>query len=860
MAAGFGLVALNGEIGIHRIIADLRGQQIIGARIDRHQIADLDPPLCAGFAPQSRDQGDAARSGDLDVFLVAVEGRNRNAGQRPDVVEVDLAGQHVEQRLVGRRLGHRHDQLLLVARRRAEARLAGVRIAGDAEGVLVTRDRGNAGIEGRAHGQQISSRLKGLRPHFVLGIDPHAIAPHGERRGDLVHELLDAGLAALGIDDSLGEQLRLAGGAGGNARFEASAHRVERPGTRFPASSPVELSEYTLEEIVFQHRIEADIRCRFPAADRRLPLGKGLAQRRVGTVLHIIAHRRVRRRERIFRAFDQLVDKADRGRRLGRYAAPTEDQIERIAHALGPAPVGEQAREALRAAIAGEQPQADFGLAKARHGLGHAVMARERKLHAPAQRHALHRRDAGLAHALDRAEGEVRVVGEHHRLVDRVDLLQHLADVGTGDEGRGALAGEHHRHDIVVAREGRGDQHQLVDRALVERIDRRVGDRDGRHLLAGRNHVVLHKEIAVTIKQRLFVAHALLALPVGDDRAQFVQRFGVAQRRDVADILAHHQRADHAAHIFARAGFGELRDLDEVRRHRDRALFGAHQIEQSPLVLMRQLAPCHRHHEGERGQTLLAVRRADHQHIADRAIGSERLVAQHRALDLLGPHAVARDVDHIIAAPVERERAVLMRNREIALGIGPCALPAPPVAILPARRIAAPCGIDAATLNLEAGNVAPDRAREIGIGRGDHDFALLAHVSLAPRHAARVCADERRIAACALVILDPHIADNPRQRIGVGIGAQREIVIREHMRPRDPAVLGRPVGVDVARCDVLHPESLHRWADRLGAEGRHPQPAHVVALQFGEVGRVRHDRLEEGHAGLEDADIVPLDH
>ena len=209
---------------------------------------------------------------------------------------------------------------------------------------------------------------------------------------------------------------------------------------------------------------------------------------------------------------------------------------------------------------------------------------------------------------------------------------------------------------------------------------------------------------------------------------------------------------------------------------------------------------------------------------------------------------------------MQRERTVLVRNREVALGIGPCALPALPVAVLPARRIAAPCGIDAAICDLEARNVAPDRAREIGIGRGDDDLALLARLGPPPRHAALIGAGERNVGGRARLILDPHVAHDPRQRIGVRIGAQREIVVGEHMRPRDPAVLGCPVGIDVARGHVLHPEGLNGWRDRFGAEGRDPQPAHVIPLDFGEVCRIGHDRLEEGHPRLEDADIVPLDH
>ncbi len=202
-----------------------------------------------------------------------------------------------------------------------------------------------------------------------------------------------------------------------------------------------------------------------------------------------------------------------------------------------------------------------------------------------------------------------------------------------------------------------------------------------------------------------------------------------------------------------------------------------------------------------------------------------------------------------------------MLDCKVTLGVGPSALPALPVAILPAGGITAPCGIDAAIGHLEAFDIAPDGARKIGIGRGDDDFALLAHVRPPPRHAACICAGEGRIFQRDCIgILDPHIANDPRQRIGVRVRPKREVIIAEHMRPGDPAVLGCPVGVDVARGDVLHPKGLHRRADGFGAEGRDPKPGHVIALKLGEVRRIGHDRLEEGHARLEDRDVVPLDH
>ena len=128
-------------------------------------------------------------------------------------------------------------------------------------------------------------------------------------------------------------------------------------------------------------------------------------------------------------------------------------------------------------------------------------MAGEREFHAPAERHALHRGDARLAHRLDLAEGELSIVGQYHRFVERMDFLEHLADVRARHKGCRALPGEHHRDDIVFPRQLIDHDDQLVDRAFVERVDGRVGDGDGRDALPRRDGVVLHEEIAIALEQ-----------------------------------------------------------------------------------------------------------------------------------------------------------------------------------------------------------------------------------------------------------------------------------------------------------------------------------------------------------------------
>ena len=132
-------------------------------------------------------------------------------------------------------------------------------------------------------------------------------------------------------------------------------------------------------------------------------------------------------------------------------------------------------------------------------------MARQCKFHAAAQCNALHRSDARFAHRLDFAKGELCIVGQHHRFVERMDFLKQLANVCSRHEGRCAFAGENDGNDIVLARQMIDHDYQFVDRAFVERIDRRVRDGDGRHALARPDHIILHKEIAIALEQRLLL-------------------------------------------------------------------------------------------------------------------------------------------------------------------------------------------------------------------------------------------------------------------------------------------------------------------------------------------------------------------
>ena len=582
-----------------------------------------------------------------------------------------------------------------------------------------------------------------------------------------------------------------------------------------------------------------------------------------------LANARMCGRQRVGRRIGQLVDHAHRVGLATADAAAAQDQVERVLQTRRAAPRGQQPRQPLRAAVAGQQPQADLGLAEARRALGNAVVAGQRELHATAECDALDGRDARLVHALDLAERQVRVVRQRARFVDRANVFQQLADVGTRHEAGRALAGEHHRHHIVAPRQVFDHDRQLVQCALVQRIHRRVGHRDGgdaRFHARRSGVVVLHREVAVALEHLLVIGQLLLALPLADHGAQLGQAFRVLQRRLVADLAVFDECAHHAPHVLAAARLGELADLDEVAGHGHGALLAAHQFGQAALVVLRQLAAGRGPDEGERREALLAVRRADHDDVADGAVRVERLVAQDRAFDFLGAHAVAADVDDVVAAAVQREAAVGMAHREVALRVGPGATPARPVGVQPTRAVTAPGRLNAHTIghrfDAEVRRVAPHRACEVGVRCGDDDLALLAHFGGPPDNAScglaarpRDCGDA--VDAC---ILQPHITGDPRQRVGVRVGMQREVGIAVEVRPDHAAVLGGPVAVDVVRRHQVHAELLHRRAGGLGAERGHAQAAQVVLLHVARVLRVGHDGLQEGHAGLEDAHPVALDH
>ena len=132
----------------------------------------------------------------------------------------------------------------------------------------------------------------------------------------------------------------------------------------------------------------------------------------------------------------------------------------------------DDARQALRAARAGQQTEMHFRQAALRRRHGDAIVAAQRGLQAAAERSAVDRGDDGLRGILDRVADVVQA--------RRLRRLAELGDVGAGDE-RPAVADQHdgldggvgdrllHAFDDAVA-------HLLRQRVHRRRIDGQHGD------------------------------------------------------------------------------------------------------------------------------------------------------------------------------------------------------------------------------------------------------------------------------------------------------------------------------------------------------------------------------------------------
>ena len=163
------------------------------------------------------------------------------------------------------------------------------------------------------------------------------------------------------------------------------------------------------------------------------------------------------------RAFQQIalrdfIDQPERLRLLGRNRVAAGHHLHRIRHRY-------DARQALRAAGAGQDAELDLGQAEQRLGRGDPVVAGERELEAAAEREAADRGDERLRH-LVLAVVDVGQVGLDARAVE-------LLDVGAAGE-RLRRADEDHCLDRGILVGFLEVLHDRRAQRVGEAVDRRV--------------------------------------------------------------------------------------------------------------------------------------------------------------------------------------------------------------------------------------------------------------------------------------------------------------------------------------------------------------------------------------------------
>jgi hypothetical protein len=133
------------------------------------------------------------------------------------------------------------------------------------------------------------------------------------------------------------------------------------------------------------------------------------------------------------------------------------------------APTSDKPRQALRPTVPGNQTQVDLGLAQSRRVHGYAQRARHGQLAPPAQRVAIDGGDHGLAQGLEEVEHVLTPLGRH--LGPERGLLGQLGDIGAGDEGLFARAGDDHGAHAVVVPNLQHGAPQLVHRGRVQGVE-----------------------------------------------------------------------------------------------------------------------------------------------------------------------------------------------------------------------------------------------------------------------------------------------------------------------------------------------------------------------------------------------------
>ena len=139
----------------------------------------------------------------------------------------------------------------------------------------------------------------------------------------------------------------------------------------------------------------------------------------------------------------------------------------------------DDAREALRAGVSGDEAKVDFRLPEPSGVRRDPQRARHRKLAAAAERVAVDRGDDGLAELLDGVHDPLAATRQLP--TRRRRLYRQFADVRTGNERLLASTGhDYDTHGLVVT-ERRHRATELVERVMVERVQdlRTIDGEDG---------------------------------------------------------------------------------------------------------------------------------------------------------------------------------------------------------------------------------------------------------------------------------------------------------------------------------------------------------------------------------------------
>ena len=195
--------------------------------------------------------------------------------------------------------------------------------------------------------------------------------------------------------------------------------RLHGPHRRFPGFEAAEFARILLADFFENFRLAA----------RRVDLVvevAHLAQR------HVRVDHLARESDRAlaqFSFFDQRIDDAPFQRLFGAERRAGKDGVERI---FPP----DQARQALRAASAGNEAELDFRQAELGRGNRDAVMAHQSHFEAAAQRRAVNCRDDRL--------GTASIARLRPRAARALERFAEFGNVGAGDEGAPG-ADQHHR-------------------------------------------------------------------------------------------------------------------------------------------------------------------------------------------------------------------------------------------------------------------------------------------------------------------------------------------------------------------------------------------------------------------------------